>query len=115
MESRLNEEQPLSTPCMLNNRSITEAFALERIIRGGFFKKKDFYGSFDIYIEKYVDKEVREKLVELLSKCKCCDRHQVNRPVKYEPWVETRFHNQQHTDCECRCRNFSRWLCRTCE
>lgn len=42
--------------------------------------------------------------------CKCCTRHQKNRPNKWWPWEET----QRGTggDCPCACRQQNRALCR---
>ena len=67
------------------------------------------------YISKFLDDDVREKFVVVLSTCDCCERHQKDRPKEYKPWTDTPFSNTQHTDCECRCRHLSRWVCRTCE
>lgn len=62
------------------------------------------------YKDKILEKEdVFNKLIS----CKCCKRHQINRPTEFKPWYETEFHNTQHVyPCMCPCRNLSRWLCR---
>lgn len=64
---------------------------------------------------KNVGLEHRPLLVKILSRCTCCERHQVNRPLKHERWVDTPFNESQLTDCPCKCRIFSRWLCRPSE
>jgi hypothetical protein len=56
--------------------------------------------------------ESRPNFVEILNLCKCCHRHQTNRPSKFEPWIDTKFNNNPFTDCDCKCRHLSRWLCR---
>lgn len=95
--------------------SINAAFAFEKLIRKTFIKHRNIYGSLNLCIENYLDKEVRIALVDVLNTCICCHRHQLDRPVKYEPWIETANSHNQLTDCECRCRHFSRFICRTCE
>ena len=44
--------------------------------------------------------------------CKCCEKHQLNKPKKLKLWEETEFHFTQHIDCPCTCRHLSRWMCR---
>lgn len=62
----------------------------------------------------YKDKILSKKDVfNRLINCKCCKRHQINRPTELKPWYETEFHNCQNIhSCMCSCRNLSRWLCR---
>lgn len=54
----------------------------------------------------------KEKL-EACGECRCCKRHQVNKPGYFAPWIETnpKLHYQSRT-CECDCRHLARWLCR---
>ena len=55
-----------------------------------------------------------EKQFEHLSNCKCCNRHQINRPQCLEIWNETPHsiadRSQQH--CICDCRHKLRFICR---
>jgi len=62
----------------------------------------------------YKDKILgKEDVFNKLIICKCCERHQINRPTELKPWYETEFHNTQDIyPCMCPCRNLSRWLCR---
>ena len=43
--------------------------------------------------------------------CKCCERHQINKPKEFVAWEETEFHNTQETPCSCPCRHISRAMC----
>ena len=47
-----------------------------------------------------------------MKACQCCKRHQILKPKKLEPWIETEFHNTQFTPCQCICRHYLRFLCR---
>lgn len=55
----------------------------------------------------------KEKLVNVLSKCKCCSRHQKNRPNHIHDW-ELKFNPKEETkkySCKCCCRQYSRMIC----
>jgi len=50
--------------------------------------------------------------------CDCCERHEVNKPADYEPWLD---HRVQATSagksvtsklCTCDCRHTARMVCR---
>ena len=48
-----------------------------------------------------------------ISKCNCCVRHNVNKPVIFASWHETPFHNTQAIyPCMCNCRHLARFICR---
>ena len=48
-----------------------------------------------------------------LSNCNCCDRHQIDKPITYQPWHETPFNNTQNIyPCMCNCRHVARFICR---
>ena len=49
-----------------------------------------------------------------LNKCKCCDRHQYERPKFLAPWDEETLNDVPWTwcDCECSCRHTARMICR---
>lgn len=68
---------------------------------------------FSEYIDALLENIDKEKCVEAFSLCKCCDNHQINRPKKYEPFIEIEFHNTQKNMCSCQCRHLSRHICRT--
>lgn len=55
----------------------------------------------------------QEKL-DYCSVCKCCPRHQKDKPRVFVPWVETRFNGsfRDENACLCECRHNARWLCR---
>lgn len=55
---------------------------------------------------------LKDKL-SYLSDCNCCQRHQLLKPKKLAPWVETPFHNTNNTtNCKCDCRHMARFICR---
>lgn len=60
--------------------------------------------------------KLRQNMLDILNKCKCCDRHQTNKPSIYQPWIETKFHNtpDSYLSCSCSCRHVSRMICRQC-
>lgn len=48
-----------------------------------------------------------------LANCNCCERHQINKPIVFEPWHDTPFHDIQATyPCMCNCRHVARFICR---
>lgn len=57
----------------------------------------------------------QEKL-DTLSACKCCTRHQINKPLIFKTYVDT---NPDSPDspsplsiCPCKCRHLARFICR---
>ena len=54
----------------------------------------------------------KKEAVKTFDKCNCCERHKINRPKKLAPWVDTTFHNTQDSECDCKCRHLSRFICR---
>lgn len=60
-------------------------------------------------------KACQARLDELLF-CECCERHNVNKPADYEPWLEKACvqiqNHTQHLDCSCNCRAEAREICR---
>ena len=56
-----------------------------------------------------------EDVLKSFSACNCCEKHQINKPKKLIPWKDTPFHGTQDTDCYCKCRQLSRFLCRRCD
>lgn len=63
-----------------------------------------------------------QQAVMVLNGCRCCDRHQINKPSMFVLWAtgdlvdcklktgEEILYNLQ--TCDCDCRHLSRWLCR---
>ena len=62
----------------------------------------------------------KEKL-DTCSNCKCCPRHQYNKPIKLEKWIELDFLPDDckpiwlDKKCECDCRHVARFICRQCD
>tara|TARA_B110000971_G_C19775612_1_gene392873 strand:- start:103 stop:519 length:417 start_codon:yes stop_codon:yes gene_type:complete len=57
----------------------------------------------------------RQDVLNTLSACKCCERHQKNKPNVLSKWEETTIPLSQYTPCNCCCRHLSRWICRGVE
>lgn len=58
----------------------------------------------------------KKEVLRVLNLCKCCDRHQINRPNKLKKWIELDINNNQENHiCECNCRHLARYICRACE
>jgi len=55
----------------------------------------------------------QDKLNHLVN-CNCCARHQVNKPIVFEPWRETPTNNTNRFiyPCMCNCRHAARFICR---
>ena len=89
------------------------------IITNKFYEKREDYdGDFCNAIYDYLTLEEATLLLRTLSQCTCCNRHQANRPstLRNCNCGQPNHHNhQQHNEscCECPCRHFSRWICRT--
>jgi len=72
-------------------------------------------------LSEYIDKFYRIDKVEtikILSKCICCVRHQINKPMIYDKWIELDIDQEsggKNMICYCKCRTYARWICRTCD
>lgn len=62
----------------------------------------------------------KEKL-DACSNCKCCVRHQYNKPKKLEKWMEV-IEDEGYCippwldkTCKCDCRHIARFICRQCD
>lgn len=53
----------------------------------------------------------KEKL-DHCAACKCCKRHENQKPRSFVPWIETPFKGSERGECQCDCRHMARWLCR---
>ena len=83
-----------------------------------YLKHKDAYdGNFTSAIYEYLTLEEATLLLETLSKCECCDRHQTHRPSRLVDFDSDQACGHHHADgeqpCKCPCRHFSRWICLT--
>ena len=67
----------------------------------------------DTYLAKIQGDTWEEKLETCLA-CKCCNRHNTNKPWCLAPWIDTPFHNTNinSSDCSCPCRHNARFICR---
>ena len=78
-----------------------------------------YIGSFNLFIyynvEDYENKMlITNNLIRTLNVCDCCNRHKINKPKKFERWIETPFNSQNNKyNCHCKCRLHSRMLCRS--
>ena len=89
-----------------------------------FCENQNYYdGDFTDAIYEHLTIEEAKLLLQTLSKCKCCKRHQKHRPCRLDDFQEDHQSqivwaiNQQQVDddssCKCSCRHFSRWICHT--
>jgi len=53
----------------------------------------------------------KEKL-DHCAACRCCVRHQTQKPGSFVPWIDTPSKGLGSGTCECDCRHMARWLCR---
>lgn len=63
-------------------------------------------------IEKY-NPSTMQKVIDTKVNCKCCPRHQINKPTQYAPWIELPFRGTQDNLCSCTCRHEARMICRS--
>ena len=54
----------------------------------------------------------KDDIFKTYSACKCCERHQVNKPKTMTKWVDTQISHTQFSSCNCYCRHMCRFLCR---
>ena len=60
----------------------------------------------------YKDRVYKKRDVFATCKaCKCCGRHQINKPKNMGPKEALPFHGTQNTTCDCSCRHMARFLC----
>ena len=54
-------------------------------------------------------------VLSTLGTCKCCPRHQKNKPTTLKKWIEIEKETteRQWHKCQCSCRHHSRWICRS--
>ena len=61
------------------------------------------------YKSKVLD---RGDVLKTFGCCKCCARHQTNKPRVLAKWKNLTMPTTQETDCSCSCRMLSRNICR---
>ena len=84
-------------------------------ITANFINNRELYnGNLIECINQQVPMVGRNLFVEALNACDCCEHHKINRPGSYIPWKDTPFNNTYYSSCNCKCRHYSRWICRTC-
>ena len=55
----------------------------------------------------------KEDMLDVFASCKCCDRHQINKPKELKKWEELAVNwDKAEVKCRCKCRHHARWLCR---
>ena len=62
-----------------------------------------------IAMSKYMEKNDMARYFWAISKCNCCERHMMARPVAVDSDEITPSSPRPH-GCECLCRNHMRWL-----
>lgn len=64
------------------------------------------------------DKDKSSKALEIFNiclYCRCCDRHQINKPTSWNPYFDYNNNNisiDENTTCRCSCRHLARRICR---
>tara|TARA_Y100000992_G_scaffold74660_1_gene47140 strand:+ start:1840 stop:2325 length:486 start_codon:yes stop_codon:yes gene_type:complete len=90
----------------------TKVFEISKMLDFVFHNCK-FPLSMENYSLYYGKKLLKKKdILSVFTACKCCKRHQINKPDGSSVWEETEFNWTDHCDCKCQCRHLSRFLCR---
>ncbi len=73
-------------------------------------RRDGLYNNFGEVVAKYIDDPLH--CVTVFSKCKCCLRHQIMRPLTETPHEARILGHMPNNwrDCECNCRHYSRWV-----
>jgi len=53
-----------------------------------------------------------KNILTTLNACKCCDRHQINKPCTLSKYISSDEPLNQNTICICACRHTARFICR---
>ena len=53
-----------------------------------------------------------KNILTTLNACKCCDRHQKNKPHTLYNYIEQGVPLNQNVTCPCMCRHMARFICR---
>ena len=64
--------------------------------------------------ENLSSREDAQTALNTLSQCNCCQRHQQNKPVVLQTWVDLPTSERIYTNnmCHCPCRHIARFICR---
>ena len=64
-------------------------------------------------------KDIKVSVLRTFNACKCCAKHQINKPKTLKKWIESEPNSVSNTDldsislsCDCPCRHQARWICR---
>jgi len=70
------------------------------------------YDKFEDVLNEYIMDH--NLYIQTLLTCKCCDRHQENKPEYLQELINPHFNNTQlnESHCRCPCRHYSRAICR---
>ena len=103
----------ISTP---NSNKKNDIIIKEMIALSNLWKRplccQDPNNTFEEYIRLNISNPMNA--VRVLDTCKCCERHQKNRPHKLKKWKEFPGspYNFNNYYCSCQCRQLSRFICR---
>jgi len=53
----------------------------------------------------------KKQVLDTMISCKCCPKHQVNKPKHFDKYIETELYGPQNTNCFCSCRQIARMIC----
>ena len=76
-----------------------------------YFWKEDVYSRLCNYIYTIFSKKDCIKIIKLCNRCKCCDKHILNKPVIIDKFAYKAIEKKVYCDesfCDCQCRRFSR-------
>ena len=73
---------------------------------------KDCLGCWDLHITHIEGTTWQEKL-DTCNSCTCCDRHQHNKPYKFEPYYNHKSSRETliQNNCDCSCEHDARQIC----
>ena len=115
IEYKASYDHYLEFKKILKNLPIISILKYIKNIDNTFYLTNDIY-YYDFLIE-YITEIEREHIIETLNLCKCCCRHQRNRPSldKYKSGFCPDYSTSNNTSnnlCKCACRYIIRDICR---
>ena len=92
-------------------QNLTKRLIKDKIYR---FKNTPFYKKNYLTELNFKGRKVTgEEAIKTLNLCKCCDRHQLDKPFSFVKWVENQSQNNGiGYNCKCLCRHQARMICR---
>ena len=98
---------------------------LEKLLSiGDEWSNENLDNTFDEYLKNNLYNP--EKAIKVLANCKCCDRHQIKKPLLLEKYINSEISGrvcqpvsesvsepEPELECQCKCRHLSRFICRT--